>query len=219
MLRRLFTLLSAVSAVLCLIVAMAWVASYWDWGGLEWERHVWTAGVRLEAVGDWPPGIRSTRGDLDEQVVDVEDKDGAHVGTVDGAFYVIRTQWRSLGASLDEGRPGDLSLQYHWPRRLGPYWSATGGYDLSSAGNRTLGFLANFGRGRDGRYLTLLVVPCWALFVTTATLPAATLAFELRRRRRRLLGLCPACGYDLRASPGRCPECGAERTATTKGAA
>ena len=34
------------------------------------------------------------------------------------------------------------------------------------------------------------------------------LLFIRRRRRAKQAGHCPTCGYDLRASPEHCPECG-----------
>ena len=51
----------------------------------------------------------------------------------------------------------------------------------------------------------------WLLFMLAALLPAVWVrrAREWRRQSRAAQNLCAACGYDLRASPGRCPECGA----------
>jgi hypothetical protein len=53
-------------------------------------------------------------------------------------------------------------------------------------------------------------VPLWPVVAASAVLPAIAARSVLHRRRRRARrerGLCPACAYDLRATPGRCPEC------------
>jgi hypothetical protein len=56
--------------------------------------------------------------------------------------------------------------------------------------------------------LRVVMVADWLLVCLLAVLPAAWLIAYLRRRRRHA-GCCPGCGYDLRATPDRCPECGA----------
>jgi hypothetical protein len=45
-------------------------------------------------------------------------------------------------------------------------------------------------------------------FIISTIWPLLWLLRARRERRGRRLGLCPICGYDLRESFGRCPECG-----------
>jgi hypothetical protein len=55
---------------------------------------------------------------------------------------------------------------------------------------------------------TAIVIPDWALVLCLGFLPARRAAAFFKNRRRVLEGHCKACGYDLRATPDRCPECG-----------
>jgi hypothetical protein len=48
----------------------------------------------------------------------------------------------------------------------------------------------------------------WLLYLLPGSALLVTFARSFRRHSRNLQGHCPTCGYDLRASPERCPECG-----------
>jgi len=87
-------------------------------------------------------------------------------------------------------------LQY-WHDRSGsaelkPSWSSWTGLQVTYVAQP--GFTAS-----DVR------IPYWMLMLAAAT-PVAFWMY--RRLRRPPPGYCGACGYDLRASVGRCPECG-----------
>jgi hypothetical protein len=56
--------------------------------------------------------------------------------------------------------------------------------------------------------------PLWMVYAPTLVLPLWWLGWRWREQRRQRRGLCRACGYDLRATPDRCPECGSQPAAT-----
>ncbi len=54
----------------------------------------------------------------------------------------------------------------------------------------------------------IVELPFQAVLLVLLISPLPPVLRTSRRQYRRRQGLCASCGYDLRATPGRCPECG-----------
>ena len=109
-----------------------------------------------------------------------------------GQFSLTRSRWDAPSAPVDAG-------WYVDERHPRPGYDMDGG--LAGIQHRTV--------AAPDRWLSEIRIPMWAVALALAVPPA--LAARRWRRDRRLAsaGLCPRCGYDLRATPERCPECGA----------
>ena len=130
--------------------------------------------------------------------------------------------WTAMCGSTDDAMPDSLTefdvsrLTIYPP--ADPAKVAAGGSDF---GNGYLGFsfaasqshvVANVPHSK----LVYAVVPHWAIALPLVAWSSWRLFGPAAERRRRLKrGLCLNCGYDVRASAERCPECGEAITKST----
>jgi len=110
--------------------------------------------------------------------------------------------------------PGGLRLWMTPPDPAAIYQEATPiGNATDPAGSKLFDFAGLSVRGSGSPFNTrIITVPFW-LFAAIAAIPSLlALRRKLHERRCRLKMRCPSCGYDLRSSPQRCPECGRENS-------
>ena len=191
--------LAVVSLLLAVAVAVLWVRGY---GGRDylyrerWQRHDGGVVYRHEGVRSAGGGIAITRFD---QQYDTPHPPG----------HWAEQRWRFDRDTGQRGYPMSGVPE-------GEYASAGG--KIRGSSRRWGGFeRATLPQWLGGPYRarseqTYAVAPCWAWLLAFSVLPATRIVALVRRRRRlrrARTGLCARCGYDLRATPDRCPECGA----------
>jgi hypothetical protein len=109
-------------------------------------------------------------------------------------------------------RVGEAPLEFWYPgsevRTTGAYWRGF----RHAAGTVTFTPVKEAGFTRGPLHFDRWKAPGWSLVIVAGTLPLLRLLSavwrRVRRRRRLASGCCSTCGYDLRASAGKCPECG-----------
>jgi hypothetical protein len=99
--------------------------------------------------------------------------------------------------------PGLTSQAMENPNLFSRVLSLDSGFDFNQRTRRRTGALVTY---------SYLCSPHWAVVAILSALPVSRGYLRLRSACGNHRGHCPACGYDIRANPGRCSECGHEPT-------
>jgi len=197
MLRRLFTILSALSLVLGVVSCAMWVRSYRVHDGFpSYLTHSGTI------VDSWWGRIVVSRMEFSE----IGRNGVARIDAAGVEYHPAGDRGsRQLYLAMRAAQSSADSLILMGPRITSPSPRPSNGFGFHTEAMR-------FGPGRDGSFLNIRVIaaPYWPVCGALSVAPGAWFRRRRRQRRRRLHCLCACCGYDLRASRDQCPECGTE---------
>ena len=127
--------------------------------------------------------------------------------------HTLRSDWFALGrgefiwssSTMRAAKP-HADTTYIW--RAEDSWENVWAFTSYGSGLRYLGFdFRSKDTGRE-RYW-IIAIPCWSVALASSILPALMGSSLYLRHDRIAAGRCRKCGYDLRATPDCCPECGA----------
>jgi len=195
--RALFTTLTALSLLLFIAVAINCLLarrvevglSHVSRSGIGYAINLHSVHVELARITGWPdePGWHAWHGE----------PPGIYLGIGDTVHHFGDTEASFLGFTFN--RSGNAVIEPDHAVDV----------DTGEAMQLPEAYTALPWHRSRSILFTVAVVPGWFILLTSAILPILCVICRLRRRLRLRAGLCPRCGYDLRATPDRCPECGA----------
>jgi len=196
--RYIVNALTALSLLLCAATVALWVRSFWVGDGVSWGNVTDGAPPAGRPRHAGRTYVSAARGGLNVFVVRYD------APQLVRATHLPDRPWREWRRTPD---PPEY-----------PVYRDTDAFATPPTRYRALGFEAVLNAphapflGRTSRRWSV-TVPLYAPAAAFALLPAWRTARVVRRRRRNArataAATCPTCGYDLRATPDRCPECGA----------
>src|SRR5687768_10819869 len=189
--RRVVNLVALLSLLLCVAAVALWVRSYWVgemyWSGSAYvddagtlHRRFWRVTSGGGAVEVYCVGGSTPRREFERLFPVGREAEYGPIGDAERAVV-----GKELGGRM----------------RLG----------LRRSPQDAMGYLRDPGGGPRLVWTGSswrVALPLWLPAALAAVVPGAWGWHWYRTRRQRGRGRCTACGYDLRATPEKCPECG-----------
>ena len=150
--------------------------------------------------------IETFVGDRRGQELSFRCRDGARAGAaLNRASLVVGTVRVINLLALTDSEYNALTHTYHETRWCG-FVLARGRFIVGGSGMRGFGI-----KSADDHFFVGIPTPL--AIALLAAFPVLHWRRIKRATHRRRNGLCPSCGYDIRATPECCPECGATSSA------